>query len=85
VPHRPVAARRFGPVQSQIGLVREVRVDNKPVTVSIGVSCAQQTLHQGRDMVFLTRLLHQADLALYRAKSAGRNRTMWHDGLTGLS
>lgn len=65
-------------------LVREVRVDNKPVTVSIGVSCAQQTLHQGRDMVFLTRLLHQADLALYRAKTAGRNRTMWHDGPTGL-
>ncbi len=66
-------------------LVQDVRVHKKPVTISIGVSCAQQTLHQGRDMVFLTRLLHQADLALYRAKSAGRNRTMWHDGPTGLS
>lgn len=66
-------------------LVQEVKVHKKPVTVSIGVSCAQQTLHQGRDMVFLTRLLHQADLALYRAKSAGRNRTEWHDGIPGLS
>lgn len=66
-------------------MVRDVKVHKKPVTVSIGVACAQQTLSQGRDMVFLTRLLHQADLALYRAKTAGRNRTMWHDGPAGLS
>lgn len=66
-------------------LVRDVKVIQKSITVSIGVSCGQQTLHQGRDMVFLTRLLNQADQALYRAKTAGRNRTEWHDGPTGLS
>lgn len=66
-------------------MVQEVKVQQKPLTVSIGVSYAQHAVHQGRDVVFLTRLLHHADLALYRAKSAGRNCTMWHDAPAGLS
>ena len=66
-------------------MVKQVLVDQKPITVSIGVVCAQHTLHKERDMVFLSRLLHQADLALYRAKAAGRDRTEWHTSSVGLS
>jgi sigma-B regulation protein RsbU (phosphoserine phosphatase) len=66
-------------------MVKKVLVDQKPITVSIGVVCAQHTLHKERDMVFLSRLLHQADLALYRAKAAGRDRTEWHTSSVGLS
>ncbi len=66
-------------------LVQEVHVNNTPVTVSIGVAAAQHTLHHERDTLFLTRLLHHADQALYAAKTGGRNRTAWHDGRPGLS
>lgn len=75
---RAVAARAHA-------MVAQVRVGGQPITVSIGVVCAQHTLHKAQDMVLLSRMLHQADLALYRAKAAGRNRTEWHTGAPGLS
>ncbi|WP_138512430.1 sensor domain-containing diguanylate cyclase [Rhodoferax bucti] len=66
-------------------LMKNVTVHKKPVTVSIGVSCAQQTLLHGQDSVLLTRLLHEADVALYRAKSTGRNRTEWYNDVPSRS
>ena len=43
------------------------------ITVSGGVAYAQQG-----DVA--SSLIERADVALYRAKEAGRNRTCWHDG-----
>ncbi len=47
-----------------------IQVIGRPVTVSIGVSVRDP--QGGQD---LAALIHQADLALYKAKSLGRNRT----------
>ena len=43
--------------------------DGKPVTVSVGVAYARPTDHTGE-------IVERADRALYRAKSAGRNRVV---------
>ena len=48
--------------------------DKVRVTISVGVS-----ERQGRD-ISLERLMNEADHALYRAKSEGRNRVKIHDG-----
>lgn len=45
------------------------------VTVSLGLSCP--TLARGA--VSATVLLHTADIAMYHAKKAGKNRYMWFD------
>lgn len=53
-------------------LVANVRVKNRPLTVSIGV-----TSHTN-NKVTLTTLYREADEALYLAKHNGRNRTEFH-------
>ena len=44
------------------------------VTVSLGVSVVLPEWEEERNISFLQKIIHQADLALYAAKSAGRNR-----------
>ena len=52
--------------------VRKVQVAGKSVTVSIGVA----TAHNTPDLDLLQLLTLEADKALYKAKAAGRNRTV---------
>jgi diguanylate cyclase (GGDEF)-like protein len=52
-------------------LISEIKVDNIPINVSIGV-----TINDGnQDLHTLTK---QADIALYKAKNDGRNRTEFY-------
>jgi two-component system cell cycle response regulator len=55
--------------------VRSLQVGDQPISVSIGVATA--TL--AHDPALLQRLLHQSDTAVYQAKVAGRNRTVFAD------
>ncbi len=52
--------------------VRKVQVVGKPITVSIGVATARNTL--GSDL--LRHLTQHADKAVYEAKASGRNCTV---------
>lgn len=53
--------------------VRSLRVGGQPLTVSIGVATA--TL--AHDPALLQRLVQQSDIAVYQAKVAGRNCTVF--------
>ena len=55
--------------------VRDILVSNQPVTVSIGVASVRDIT--GPELIH--RLIEQADKALYRAKAAGRNRTVHYN------
>ena len=55
--------------------VRSLRVGDQPITVSIGVATASLA----HDPALLQRLLHQSDAAVYQAKMAGRNQTVFAD------
>lgn len=55
--------------------VRSLRAGGQPVTVSIGVATA--TL--AHDPGLLQRLVYQSDTAMYQAKVAGRNQTVFAD------
>lgn len=55
--------------------VRNLRAGGQPVTVSIGVATA--TL--AHDPGLLQRLVYQSDAAMYQAKVAGRNQTVFAD------
>jgi diguanylate cyclase (GGDEF)-like protein len=67
-----VAARVLHAVRHlPIGITREV---TETVTLSIGVAAATPGPGQRDYKVLAERLIAEADAALYRAKSAGRNR-----------
>ncbi|HEY9099300.1 MAG TPA: GGDEF domain-containing protein [Thiobacillus sp.] len=55
--------------------VRDILVSGQPVTVSIGVASVRDIT--GPELMH--RLIEQADKALYRAKAAGRNRTVHYN------
>ena len=52
-------------------LIGEIKVDNLPLTVSIGVSFAKCLPDLTYDILF-----ERADAALYKAKTGGRNQTI---------
>jgi diguanylate cyclase len=57
-----------------------ISLEGKPLQVTASVGIAEL---QPGDTV--ASLLHRADLALYAAKSNGRNRTYYHDGVACLA
>ena len=73
LPHTPEAeAARLGEeIREAVAAERfEVETSSEPIsaTISIGVACFPEHGRTGRE------LIHQADLAAYRAKARGRNR-----------
>jgi diguanylate cyclase (GGDEF)-like protein len=56
-----------------------VKVDNKELTVTVSVGCST---YDGKTAATYQELIEQADIALYRSKAEGRNRTtMYNCGL----
>jgi diguanylate cyclase len=54
---------------------KEMMIDRKMLKVT--VSCG---LTQAQEGDIATKIIDRSDVALYRAKEAGRNRAYWHDG-----
>lgn len=50
---------------------------NGPIRYTVSIGC---TSLRAFDATRTDQALHRADIALYQAKAAGRNRTCWHDG-----
>ncbi|MBT9568566.1 MAG: sensor domain-containing diguanylate cyclase [Thiobacillus sp.] len=57
--------------------IQMIQVDGKSITVSIGVA----TVSDIKGPELMHRLIEQADKAVYRAKAAGRNRTLHYQAL----
>ncbi len=54
---------------------KEMLIDRQMLSVTI--SCGLAQVKEGDSAV---KLIDRADVALYRVKEAGRNRSFWHDG-----